>query len=175
MWVYNNSGPWNWLIFKVCIAVNCIRRLAMTGNFQEIDGQCSIITWRISRIPKLCKAYQPFSSSLEPWKLSLFHTCLTKTDQLSLPTTRCNRREITTKMRWQKDLPRSQKSFFNAPLPYEAPHHNNWLTWPRSPNWEQLECRNQVLFISAHSTWHSIIQTQINGGKEGQREGRKGS
>lgn len=98
MWVYNNSGPWNWLIFKVCIAVNCIRRLAMTGNFQEIDGQCSIITWRISRIPKLCKAYQPFSSSLEPWKLSLFHTCLTK--QISFPCPQQDATEEKLLLKW---------------------------------------------------------------------------
>lgn len=48
MGVYNNSGPWNWLISKVCIKVNCIRhRLAKTGNFQEPTAkahQCPIIT-----------------------------------------------------------------------------------------------------------------------------------
>lgn len=57
----------NWLIFKAWIKVNYISYwLPMTGSFQELMAkahQCSIITWRISRIPK-CKAYQPFSSSL---------------------------------------------------------------------------------------------------------------
>ena len=42
MWVYNNSGPCNWLISKVRIKVNYIRHwLAITANFQEPLAQSS--------------------------------------------------------------------------------------------------------------------------------------
>lgn len=42
IWVYNNSGPWNWLISKVCIKVNYIRHwFGHDQQFPRTGGQSS--------------------------------------------------------------------------------------------------------------------------------------
>lgn len=167
MWVYNNSGPCNWLISKVCIKVNYIRhRLAITANFQEPLAQSSSMfhhhmkNIQNSKLQNLL-AFYFFPLNYKKNNLHCVPTCLTKQSRLSLTTTRFYRTERTTETR-------SQKTFHVAPCCLYAPALptpvSSWLVGTPARSLRAPGVQSHGLFSSSGGTWHSSLSGQLRWG-----------
>lgn len=136
--------------------------------------------WRpkLINVPSSHEEYPEFQNAkptsllvlpFELWKLFLLRTYLTKQSQLSL-TTRFYRREITTKMRSQKDLSCSRtSSFIYLLLTMHCIVTTGWYDCALQTGSSLSTGTMSYLFISSHNTQHSIIGTQLTWGDEWKR------